>query len=157
MRGRHGSDRWAIAVVAAALGMAAAWLAALALALLLAPINPDQPITATDLGDWAWRWGRVLAVLLAAAASFGPVPVAAPALVARQAGWAFVVLVALAALAGLLGLGAVRLHLWGRDWGLPSSAGYGARLAAAGAAEVLGLPVAWLMALRLWRRRLPRS
>ena len=143
-------------MVAASLGMAAAWMAALALALLLAAINLDQPITVADLGDWAWRWGLLLAVLLAAAASIGPAPVAAPALVARQAGWALVVLVALAALAGLLGLVAVRLHLWGRGWGLSSSAGYGARLAAVGAAEVLGLPVAWLMALGLWRRRQPR-
>lgn len=153
MRGRRASDRWATAVVAVALGLAAGWVAALALALLLTPISLDQPITAADLGDWAWRWGRLLAVLLAAAASVGPAPVATPTLLARQAGWALVVLVALAALAGLLALGAVRLHLWGRGWGLASPAGYGARLAAAGAAEVLGVPVAWLMALRLWRRR----
>ena len=156
MRGRRVSDRWAIAVVAAALGMAAGWLAALALVLLLAPINPDQPISGADLGDWAWRWGWLLAVLLAAAASLGPAPVAAPALVARQVGWAVVMLVGLASVAGLLAVVAIRLHQWGRDWGLPSPSGYGARLAAAGAAEVLGLPVAWLLALRLWRRRQPR-
>ena len=156
MRGRRGSDRWVIAVVAAALGLAAAWLAALTLVLLLAPINVDQPITVADLGDWAWRWGWLLAVLLAAAASLGPAPVAAPSLVARQAGWALVVLVALASVAGLLAVVAVRLHLWGRDWGLPSRSGYGARLAAVGAAEVLGLPLAWLLALRLWRRRQPK-
>ena len=156
MRGLRLSERMAIAVVAAALGVAAAWLAALVMVLLLAPISLDQPISSADLGDWAWRWGWLLAVLLAAAASLGPAPVAAPALVARQAGWALVVLVVVASVAGLLALVAVRLQLWGRGWGLPSPSRYGARLAAAGAAEVLGLPLAWLSAWRLWRRRQTR-
>ena len=153
MRGLRGSDRLAIAVVAAALGAAAAGLAALALALLLTPISLDQPIPPADLGEWAWRWGWVLAVLLAIAASLGPAPVASPALVARQASWVSLLLLLLASLAGLLALVAVRLHLWGHDWGLSSSAGYGARLDTTTAAEVLGLPLAWLSALRLWRRR----
>ena len=93
-------------------------------------------------------------VTVATTSSTTPAPT--PALVARQAGWALVVLVALASVAGLLAVVAVRLHLWGRDWGLPSRSGYGARLAAVGAAEVLGLPLAWLLALRLWRRRQPK-
>jgi hypothetical protein len=153
MTGSRGVDRWAVAVVAAALGVGAAWVAAAFLALLITPLSRDQPIAAAALGDWAWRWGLVMAVLLAAAASLGRAPVASPALVARQAGWAVGVLLVLALLAAVLALVAVRLHLWGGGWELQAPAAYGARLAAVAAAEALGLPLAWLMALGLWRQR----
>ena len=153
MRGSRGVDRWAIAVVAAALGMGAAWVAAAFLALLIAPLSRDQPLGAAALGEWAWRWGLVLAVLLAAAASLGRAPLASPALVALQAGWAVGLLLALALLAAVLALVAVRLHLWGRGWELQAPAAYGARLAACAAAEALGLPLAWWMAQGLWRQR----
>jgi hypothetical protein len=153
MKGNRGVDRWAMAGVAAALGMGAAWVAAAFLALLIAPLSRDQPLGAAALGEWAWRWGRVLAVLLAAAASLGRAPVASPSLVARQAGWTVGVLLALALLAAVLALVAVRLHLWGRGWELQAPAAYGARLAASAAAEALGLPLAWWMALGLWRQR----
>ena len=116
MKGNRGVDRWAMAGVAAALGMGAAWVAAAFLALLIAPLSRDQPLGAAALGEWAWRWGRVLAVLLAAAASVGRAPVASPSLVARQAGWTVGVLLALALLAAVLALVAVRLARDDTGW-----------------------------------------
>jgi hypothetical protein len=135
------------------LGWSAALAVAAGLAAVLAPISVDQPIDGRQMLGWGLRWGGLMAVAMASGAALAdPVP-ASGGRSARVVAITALSVLLLSLLAGALAVVAVRLGLWGHDWGLPSRSGYAARLATLQAAELLGPPAAGAGGWALFRQR----
>lgn len=142
------------AVLAAGLlGIAGALLVSGLLAAALGPISVDQPLEAREILDWGCRWAAVMAVALASGAAAGEAPPAGPRAAGRVMAITAGGVLALALGAAGLSILAVRLGLWGQDWGLPHRSGHAARLAALQVARISGLPAAALSAWWLVRQR----
>ena len=145
--------RFRAALAAAALATGGALLVAAVLGACLGPISVDQPIQARELLGWGSRWAGVMAVALASGAALGASPPASPRVAARVMTITALVVLALCLGAAGLAILAVRLGLWGQDWGLPNRSGHAARLAALQAAQFSGLPAAALGGWGLARQR----
>jgi hypothetical protein len=120
---------------------------------LLRPISVDVPIEPGGLNGWGMRWGVLLAVFLATAATLGDRRLASPAQVIRMLALSVALLLGMAAVAVLLSVVAARLGLVGQSWGVSSRSGYAARVATVTSLELLGLPVALWASVDLFRRR----
>lgn len=142
---------------AAGLGWGAARAVAALLAACLAPISVDQPIDGQETAGWGLRWGAVLAVAMASGAVLGPPPPAGLRRILAVVVFTAVLVLGLTLLVAALAILAVRLHLWGQAWELPSRAGYAARVAALAAVEILGPPCAAVGGWRLFRRRMGQA
>ena len=146
------------ALAAGALAAAGALLVAALLAAGLSAISVDQPLQARELVGWGSRWAAVLAVALGSGAVLGPDPPASPRAAARVMAITAGGMLALCAVVAALAILAVRLGLWGHDWGLPHRSGHAVRLAVIQVAWISGLPAAalagwWLGRQRRGRRR----
>lgn len=141
------------AALAAALAVAGALLVAAVLLVGLSAISVDQPPQARELIGWGSRWAGVLAVALGSGAVLGPAPPASPRAAARVLGITAAAVLALCVGAAALAILAVRLGLWGHDWGLPHRSGHAARLVVLPVARISGLPAAALAGWCLARRR----
>lgn len=134
------------------------WFASLAVGALLAtgltPLSVDQPVGADTLAGWQRRWAVLMGVAMATGATLGGHPPATLRRTAQLVWLSAAGVLGLCLVAGVLAVCAVRLQLWGQEWGIPSRSGYAARLAVLAAAELGGLPSALVGGWWLWRGRL---
>lgn len=148
------SGRLRSALLAAALGCLAALVVATLLAAGVGPMSVDQPLQLREVVGWGARWGALLAVTMGSAAALGAPPPAPLRSIARTLLLTALVPLLLSGGAAALAILAVRLHLWGQHWGLPSRSGHAARLASLTMAEITGWPSAVLGAWWLYCQRL---